>query len=396
MPSKNQRRCCWRPVNTGVNTFTDPSFTCLLDSIWEMTGRNPGTGPGFDSAFIPTESTLSSLWIQNTSLSKWLSPDCDGQFKDLADKERVYKVEWDIPEDPSGMRLCGRFAVDNLLTKTELNGTDIGLTFIKDPPGSCEDKIPGFNRWHVFELNEPAHPFVQGINTLEFTTLNHEGSCASPAVSGFRCEFSCKCGCDCKDPSDSPLCEDMCNTGIVGLPSTGTGCERDACWEEASGANYIGDRPYPTSWYSANPAVANWLTPSCEALDEHGAARYEYTLNFTVNADPDTIRIVGWFTVDNRLVSMVLNDVDLGISWMPVPCDPEDNDELCMTNPCWFEIRNDEGLVTGTGPGPILLGNNKLVVVTESLAGLCQGAFQAGFQMALLCDFIEGTGSGRT
>ncbi len=395
MPAKNQRHCCWKPANTGVNTFTDPDFSCLLDSIWEMTGRNPGTGPGFDSAFIPTTSTLSSLWIPNTSLSKWLGPDCDGTFEDSVDTERVYKVEWNIPEDPSGMGICGRFAVDNLLTKTELNGTDIGLSFIKDPPGSCEDKTIGFNRWNVFELNEPTHPFVQGINTLEFTTLNHEGSCNGPKVSGFRCEFSCKCGCECNDPSDLPLCEDMCNTGVVGVPATGTGCERDACWEEASDADYIASKPYPSLWYDGNPSVARWLSPSCEALDQHPEEVYVYTLVFTVNVDPDTIRIVGWFTVDNQLLSMVLNGTALGVSWTPTPCDPLVDDELCIRNPCWFEIRNDEGLVTGTGPGPILLGENTLVVATKNVLGLCAAPFQAGFQMALLCDFIEGTGSGR-
>ncbi len=430
MSTKNQRFCCFRPVNTGADISFDGGENCDLDNVWDIIGptsADTGTGTSPRQPFVPTDSNIPEIWMPNSEsdCSRWITPDCnliEGALDDEEDTERTYEVQWDIPVDPRGMVLCVRFAVDNLLLRVTLNGDLItgercnDANFIFDPPGTCKDKVPGFKQFHVFEIHQRTRDpdltgtgtaankpqFICGINTLKFVTQNHKGTCAKPFASGFRAEFFCRCGCPCESPD--PPCLGLANTGEVCLesdvigtsdfpPGTGTCCI-DGAWDGE--ANFFGPstqtNPWPELWVDAPSPLGGpslWLHPVCDADKSVPEREYEYTTNFEMNQEPETVKILVYWAADNQLISFVLNGTDLGIEWLPIPCSVGTGsfrNDLCINDWCFFVILGTDGALKK--------GSNTLVATIKNVKGDCDEPFAAGFRLEWVCVSTRDTGTG--
>ncbi len=443
MSTKNQRFCCYRPVNTGVETSFDSGEGCDLDDVWEVDGDITGGG---NQPWVPNDENIPQIWMPNSAsdCSNWITPDCNitgTGMDDLEDTERIYSVEWDIPADPKGMVLCVRFAVDNLLLRVELNGVVVipfGCTtasFIVDPPGDCKDKLPGFQQFHVFELrhrggstdsgevdtSQLTQPrwglfgqkfvaigentkFVCGINRLDFVTQNHKGTCQSQFQSGFRAEFFCRCGCPCE--TQHPPCVGLTNTGVVCLESDvvgtaisptpphvpiGTGtCCIDGAWEGE--ANFFSDESTNVTWVGPTSLLggpSDWLTPECDEVALAPEREYEYSTEFEVFRDPTTIKILIYWAADNQLISMVLNGTNIGEDWLPEPCGTSTSpigEFGCLSFWCPVVILGIDGVLKE--------GLNTFVVTIKNLQGRCADPFQAGFRLEWICIETDLTGTG--
>ncbi len=156
--------------NTGVDGSGAPlpNNAAALDPHYQITTNPNATGP---AAHVEDESAfpIAGPWINNSATSKWIAPEFNTAGSAAGDY--TYQLEFDLTGlDPTTAEITGAWATDNAGGDILLNG-DVVDSGNNGFGGLVDFAIP------------VGSPFIDGINTLEFTLNN-----AAVGYTGLRVE----------------------------------------------------------------------------------------------------------------------------------------------------------------------------------------------------------------
>ena len=159
--------------NTGVDEAGVPLPAGAVDPFWTLLS-NPDSGSA-DTLVCNEAWPIGSAWLGNTSASKWIGPRATAGDADTAGGSYVYRTTFDLAgRDTNTVLIVGRWASDNWGTVVSVNGTTVNV------PASTS-----FAAWTGFRITSADVPFLQGVNTIDFTVNNDT---AGPT--GLRVEFT--------------------------------------------------------------------------------------------------------------------------------------------------------------------------------------------------------------
>ena len=145
--------------NTGVDDsgVPLPNNAASIDPHYQITGNPNATGP---DAHVEDESVfpIAGPWVNNSATSKWIAPEFN--TVNSAAGDYTYLLEFDLSGlDPTTAEISGLWATDNAGGDILLNGNIVAS---------------GNNQFgELVEFAIPVgSPFIDGINTLEFTLNN--------------------------------------------------------------------------------------------------------------------------------------------------------------------------------------------------------------------------------
>jgi hypothetical protein len=132
----------------------DTHYVMVAPSSDGTTGLTPFVVP--PGAFPPT-------YVPNTATAQWITPKTPETVNGAYTYETTFSLAGFVPGTAS---ITGSLTSDDQVVGVKLNGV---LLPIMTPDG-----IPGFSVLHPFVI-PVGSPFVAGINTLEFLTMNNHG-----------------------------------------------------------------------------------------------------------------------------------------------------------------------------------------------------------------------------
>jgi hypothetical protein len=161
------------PYNTGVGAGGVALGSNAVDPHYSIVG-SPAFGP---SAFVKTQADGPPIepggWLLDSPASAWITPSTTCFFIDVpgVTDQITYRTTFDLAGYiPTGGSLAGRWAADDSGLQIRLNGNVVAGVGVAQ-----------FDVWTPFSIGSG---FVEGLNTLEFTTLSTQ----SPT--GLRVEFT--------------------------------------------------------------------------------------------------------------------------------------------------------------------------------------------------------------
>lgn len=161
------------PISGLYNTGLGASGT--QDFNYALLAASSDTVISNTAPYITTASSwpVGSAWLENTSVSKWITPTRlqDQTFDANANGTYTYTLTFDLTGyNASTAMFSGRMAADNGVA-IMLNTSSLG------GPG-------GYSSWTSFGANSG---FVSGVNTLKFIVTNDAQAGGNPT--GLRVEF---------------------------------------------------------------------------------------------------------------------------------------------------------------------------------------------------------------
>lgn len=147
--------------NTGVNSTGTVLAGGSLDTHYSIVGAG---GPNA----LVISAALPGSWLANSSTSKWIWQNADGQPVNV---DRTFRISFDMTGlDLSSAVLLGRWATDN-------TGLDILVNGV-----STLQTNSGFSAWTNFSIGNSL--LLSGINNVDFVVHDFGG------IAGFRAEFT--------------------------------------------------------------------------------------------------------------------------------------------------------------------------------------------------------------
>jgi len=147
--------------NTGFDGSGNLLAGGLIDGNYSIVGAG---GP--DAEVISV--SLPGSWLANTSTSKWIWEQSNGQPTGV---DRTFRLSFDMTGlDLTSAILSGRWATDNTGLDIFVNGNSTGQT------------NTGFSAWTGFSIDYSL--LLGGINTVDFVVHDFGG------IAGFRAEFT--------------------------------------------------------------------------------------------------------------------------------------------------------------------------------------------------------------
>jgi Pretoxin HINT domain/Putative Ig domain len=298
---------------TGVNDSGALLSSGAIDPHWQLV-----SAPSPDTAGAVQVTQTGQFpfprWAADGPSSAWISPHANENPQNGGSNEPVgaydYRTSFDLTGfDPTTASLSGQIWADNTVTAVRINNQAATFT----PNGGNDFASP-----LSFSVTSG---FISGINTLDVVVSNTSGTGNNP--SGVRVDLS--------------------GTAVQTTPrfavyGTGLGTNDQQLADGAvdphyqlisapSGENTTGSNAYVTnqgsypfpSWAADGPS-SKWISPEANenyatggAVDAPGNYVYETTFDLT-GYDPTTAAITGLVSGDNTLVSVSLNDQDVGYS----------------------------------------------------------------------------------
>lgn len=159
--------------NTGVDEAGNPLPAGAKDPFWTLLS-NPDSGSS-DTLVCNEGWPIDGTWLLNTAASKWIGPRATAGDGNIAGGDYVYRTTFDLTgRDTNTVIIVGRWASDNWGTSVAVNGVSVNV------PASTS-----FGAWTAFTITSADAPFLEGLNTIDFTVNN-----ASAGPTGLRVEFT--------------------------------------------------------------------------------------------------------------------------------------------------------------------------------------------------------------
>jgi hypothetical protein len=302
------------PIPGLFNTGVDAGGVALTDNAIDPHYSLVAPSLVVGDAIVATSAGMFPIppWLGDSPTSAWITPaaDTNGPGNVDGSASYFYRTTFDLAGmNASGAVIVGRWASDNGGLDIRLNGTSTGFT-----------NPAQFAAYTPFTLSASAgHPFIAGLNTLDFVVNNGAGEMNPFGPTGVRVEYPRALV---LAPGESivPIAS-LYSTGVdnSGVPlSPGT---PDPHWNILASADGVFSAPGPAitqlnhpAWL-ANGPTSNWISVVPDGTTNIAAGTYIFETTFDLTGmDESTAIVTGDFASDNTVTDVLLNGVSAGIA----------------------------------------------------------------------------------